>query len=178
MCMSDHEPKLVSVTEAAFGSLLTLSDGRVIPINISPTRLREAIHEARPAMLAAYFQPEPLGVYADDWLVASEDWDRICAIMQSSHTAARAFGHVPAIWDGFSLPASVVRNLPQRVYGGLWGGIYTSLSFNFKTDSNRSVPWVYAQLHASEGRLFQTWVNMKNGKVEVECGVRMGHYVE
>ena len=43
--MSDYPSKLVQVAATAFGSLLTLSDGREVPIDIGPDRLSQALVE-------------------------------------------------------------------------------------------------------------------------------------
>lgn len=41
--MSDDPPKAVQVAATAFGSVLTLSDGREVPIDIGPDRLSQAL---------------------------------------------------------------------------------------------------------------------------------------
>jgi len=176
--MVDYPPKLAQVTETAFGSLLTLSDGSAVPINISPARLRQAIQEQRPPELAGYFTPEPLGVYRDEWLLTPEEWDQIRAIVLASRVVANALREASATWNLFFQPASAVRDLPRRVYGGLSKAIYTSHPFQFRIGFSRPVPWLYSQLNASGGRLFRLHVHLERGEVEVERHVKMGHYVE
>jgi hypothetical protein len=176
--MSEYPPRLVQVSATAFGSLLALSDSRVIPINISPARLNQALVEyGRPA-LAEFLAGQSLGVFADTWETATADWDRISAAILTSALAAAAFGQVPAVWEVCGQSVSVVRDLPQRVYGGLGQALYTSHPFQFRPDPNRPAPWVRGLLSASGGRLFNTWVHLGSGQIEVDVDVLMGHFVE
>jgi hypothetical protein len=117
--MGDYPPKLVQVTATAFGSLLTLSDGREIPINVSPDRLSQVFLAYERPPLREVLAARSLGVYADTWVTTVEDWQQISAIVRASPVAMAAFRQAPCIWEVFSQPAAFVRELPQRVYGGL-----------------------------------------------------------
>jgi hypothetical protein len=176
--MGQYPPKLVSVADTTFGSLLNLTDGRSVPINIGVERLRQAILAMGRPPLVDSLASQSLGVYADVWETSAEDWQRICAAVQSSPVAAAEFGQVPFIWQAFGQPAAVVRDMAHRVYGGIDDDVFTSHPFHFRTEYDRPKPWVYGLLSASGGRLFMTWVHLRSGKVEVESGVIMGHFVE
>jgi hypothetical protein len=176
--MGDYPPKLVQIVATAFGSLLTLSDGREFPINISPDRLSEALVAYERPPLSELLVARCLGVFADTWATAAEDWQRISAIVRASSVAAAALREAPSVWLMFSQPAAFVRELPQRVYGGMAQALYTSHPFQFLPDPNRHTPWCRGLLSASGGRLFNTWVHLGSGEVEVESDVLLGHYVE
>ena len=176
--MMEYPPKLVQVAASAFGSVLTLSDHRTVPINIRPERLDRALREfGRPA-LEELLASRCLKVYADLWRTPPEDWERIREIVQASPVAAARLQSMPGIWQTFSQPAEVVRELPQRVYGGLDQALYTSHPFQFQEDPNRPPPWRRALLSAAGGWVFQTWVQLSSGQVEVVGQVLPGHFVE
>jgi hypothetical protein len=176
--MGQYPPKLVRVVDTTFGSLLTLTDGRSVPINIGVERLRQAILAIGRPPLAESLASQSLGVYADVWETSPADWQRICAAVQSSPVAATAFGQVPFIWQTFGQPAAVVRDLAHRVYGGIDDDVFTSHPFHFRAECDRPKPWVYGLLSASGGRMFKTWVHPRSGAVEVQSGVIIGHYLE
>jgi hypothetical protein len=176
--MSDYPSKLVQVAATAFGSLLTLSDGREVPIDIGPDRLSQALVAYERPPLSELLAARSLGVFADTWEMTAEDWQRISAIIRASPVAAAALRQAPSVWEVFGQPAAFVRELPQRVYGGLAQALYTSHPFQFRPDPNRPVPWCRGLLSASGGRLFNTWVHLGSGEVEVESDVLVGHFVE
>jgi hypothetical protein len=176
--MADYLPKLVRVTETAFGSLLALSDSREVPIDVCPHRLSRALVAFERPPLAALLAAQSLDVYAGTWETAAGDWERISAAVLASPAAAAAFGDLPSVWGMFHQPAAFVRETPQRVYGGLEQALYTSHRFHFLPDPNRPLPWCRSLLNASGGRLFNTWVHLESAQVEVESGVLAGHFVE
>lgn len=178
MHMSDYPPKLVQIAPTAFGSLLTPSDGRGVPINVGPDRLGKALAAYHRPPLVELVAAHSLHVYADTWRTTDEDWQRVSAIVHRSPVAAGALRQAPSVWDVFGQPAVVVRGLPQRVYGGLEQGLYPSHPFGFGPDPNRPAPWVRGLLSAPGGRLFTTWVRLDGGRVEVEGGIVQGHFVE
>jgi hypothetical protein len=177
-CMADYPPKLVRVTETAFGSLLALSDSREVHIDVRPDRLSHALVAFERPPLAALLAAQSLDVYAGTWETAAQDWERISAAILASPAAAAAFGDVPSVWGMFGQPAAFVRELPQRVYGGLDQALYTCHRFQFQPDPNRPAPWCRSLLSASGGRLFNTWVHLNRGQVEVESEILPGHFVE
>jgi hypothetical protein len=176
--MGEYPPKLVRATETAFGTLLGLSDGREIPIDIGPARLSEALENYERPPLAELLSAQSLCVFADIWEMRAADWDKTSATVLASSVAEAALASAPILWAMFGQPASVVQDLPQRVYGGLDQVLYTSHPFQFRPDPNRSAPWVRGLLSASGGRLFNMWVHVGSGQVEVESDVLMGHFVE
>lgn len=176
--MGDYPPKLVTVAATAFGSLLTLSDGRKVPIDIGPNRLSQALVAYERPSLTELLTARSLGVYADTWETTAEEWLRISATVRASRVAEAAFRQAPSVWEVFGQPAVLVRELPQRVYGGLAQALYTSHPFQLRPDPNRPAPWCRGLLSASGGRLFNTWVHLGGGQVEVESDVQVGHYVE
>jgi hypothetical protein len=176
--MSGYPPKLVRITETAFGSLLALSNGREVPIDIGLVRLSQALVAFERPPLSELLAARSLEVYTDKWETAAEDWERISAVVLASPVAAAAFGQAPPIWGVFGQPAVFVRELPQRVYGGLEQALYTSHPFKFRPDPNQPAPWVRGLLSSSGGRLFNTWVDLDGGEVEVESDVLVGHFVE
>lgn len=171
-------PKLVRVTETVFGSLLTLSDGREVPITIRPDRLSQALVAYERPSLADLLATYSLEVYADTWATTAADWKRISAAVLASPIAIAMFGQIPSIWEMFGQAAAMVRDLPQRVYGGLAQALYTSHPFQFRPDPNRPSPWYYGLLSASGGQLFKTWIHLSSGEVQVESGEIAGHFVE
>lgn len=128
--------------------------------------------------LAELIAARSLSVFADAWKTAAGDWERISTAVLASSVAEAALGEVSSVWRMLGQPAMVVRELPQRVYGGLEAALYTCHPFQFRLDPNRSAPWYRALLSASGSRLFNTWVHLDSGQVEVESGVLLGHYVE
>jgi len=119
-----------------------------------------------------------MGVFADTWAMTAEEWQRISAIVCTSPAAAAVLRQAPSIWEVFGQPAARVRGLPQRVYGGLTQALYTLHPFQFRPDSSRPAGWCRELLSASGGRLFNTWVRLGSGEVEVESDVLVGHFVE
>jgi hypothetical protein len=176
--MSEYPPKLVQVTATTFGSLLTLSDGREVPIEVSPDCLNQALLAARSPPLSELLAARSHSVFADTWQTATADWQQISDVVRASPLAATTFRQTPSLWEKLGQPAVLIRDLPHRVYGGLEISLYTSHPFQFVGDPNRSAPWVYALLHASGGRLFKTWVHPVRGQVEIETGTSLGHFLE
>jgi hypothetical protein len=122
--MGEYPPKVVGMAGTAFGSVLTLSDGRVVPIDIGPERLSQALLAFERPPLSELLVARSLGVYADTWAMTAEDWQRISGVVRASPVAAAAFRQAPAVWEMFGQPAASVRELPQRVYGGLAGALH------------------------------------------------------
>lgn len=176
--MGDYPPKLVRIAATTFGSLLTLSDGREVPIDIGPDRVNQALMAYQRPPLSELLAAQSLDVFADTWKTTPDDWQRISAVVRASRVAAAALRLAPSVWEVFVQPVSLVRELPQRVYGGLAQGLYTSHQFQFRPDPNRPTPWHRGLLSAPSGRLFNTWVHLESGKVEVESGVLVGHFLE
>lgn len=176
--MSEYPPKLVQVTATESGSSLTLSDGREVPIEVGPDRLNQALLAARSPPLSELLAAGGHRVFADTWQTSPADWQQISDFVRASPLAATALRGAPSVWKKFGQPAAVISDLPHRVYGGLEVSFYTLHPFQFVSDSNRPAPWVYALLHASGGRLFRTWVHLGSGEVEIEAGIRPGHFVE
>lgn len=176
--MGDYPPKLIQVAATTFGSLLTLSDGREVPIDIGPDRLNQALLDYERPPLSELLETRSLAVFAGAWEMTDEDWQRVSAIIRASPVAAAALRQAPSVWDVFDQSAAFVRALPQRVYGGLAQAIYTSHSFQFRPDPNRPARWCRGLLSASGGRLFNTWVHLGNGEVEIETDALVGHFVE
>lgn len=176
--MGNYPPKLERIIGTPFGSLLILSDGREVPINISAGRLSQALVGFGRPPLDELLASRSLAIYADHWETTAEEWGEVSTAVRASPVAATAFGDVPPIWGTFGQPAVVVRGLPHRVYGGLEQALYTSHPFHFRSDPNRPAPWVRALLGAPGGRLINTWVHRASGRVEVVSDVLPGHYLE
>jgi hypothetical protein len=176
--MTEYPPKLVEVAESEFGSLLTLSDSRTVPINIQLERLDRALREFERPSLRELLASRTLGVFADRWQTPEPNWERVSKIVQASPVAVAKFHDFPGIWCVFDQPAAVVRELPQRVYGGLEQALYTSHAFQFREDPSRPAPWCRALLNAVGGWVFETWVHLGSGHVEIVGEVSPGHFVE
>jgi hypothetical protein len=176
--MGEYPPKLMQVATTAFGSLLTLSDGREVPINISPDCLSRALVANERPPLSELLANRSLDVFAGMWETTAEEWQRIGDLVRASPVAAAALGEAPSVGEVFGQPVAFVHELPQRVYGGLEQALYTSHPFEFRRDPNRPAPWYRGLLSATGGRLFNIWVHLAGGEVEVEMGVRMGHFLE
>jgi hypothetical protein len=176
--MGDYPPKLIGVTQTSSGAILALSDGRAIPTDIGPDRLNQALEACGRPPLDELLAASSLAVFADRWDTMDSDWDRICAAIVASPVANAAFNQIPSVWAAFHQPATLVGMLPQRVYGGLDQALYTSHRFHFRTDPNRPFLWRRSLLSAPGGRIFNTWVHMDHGQVEVEAAVLPGHFVE
>ncbi len=176
--MSEYPPKLVRVTETVVGSILALSDGRNVPIDIALTRLSQALTDHERPPLSELLADKSLGVYAANWETTGEQWLQISTRVLTSTVAAVAFGEVSSIWDVFGRSAAVVRELPQRVYGGLSQALYTVHPFQFRLDPNRPAPWMRGLLSAPGGLLFNIWVHLDSGEIDIEAEVLWGHYIE
>jgi hypothetical protein len=174
----EYPPKLVEIAESEFGSVLTLSDSRTVPINIRPVQLDRALREFERSSIEELLANRSLGVFADTWQTSELDWKRVSEIVQASPVAQAKLHDFPGIRCVFGLPAAVVRELPQRVYGGLDQDLYTSHAFQFREDPNRPAPWCHALLNASGGWVFETWVHLKSRKVEIVGAMLPGHFVE
>jgi hypothetical protein len=176
--MSEYPPKLHAVEEAEFGSVLTLSDGRRVATDVRPARLTEAFAEYSSRSLAELVAKRSLAVFADALQTAPDEWARISHLLRSSPGTQAVLLRHPTTWDGLRQPYDVVLAKPHRVYGGLDQGLYTSHPFQFRADPNRSDPWRRALLSAPGGWLFEAWVELQSGEVEVAGHSLPGHYVE
>ncbi len=176
--MTEYPQKLVQVAGSEFGSVLTLSDGRKVPINIRPERLDQALREFERPPLGELLASRSLQVFANTWETPERDWERVSEIILASPVAMAKLRDFPGLWCVFGQSAAVVRELPQRVYGGLEHALYTSHAFKFREDPNRSTPWCRALLNAVGGWVFETWVHLGSGHVEIVGEVLPGHFVE
>jgi len=176
--MPGYPPKLYAVVEATFGSVLALSDGRKVPINVGPCRLAEAFAEFRSRPLVELLARRSLGVFADALQTSQDEWARISRLVRTSPAAEEALRGHPSTWGGFQEPYEVILARPHRVYGGLDQGLYTSHPFQFRSDPNRPAPWRRSLLSAPGGWLFETCVELQSGTVEVATHMLPGHYVE
>jgi hypothetical protein len=176
--MTEYPPKLIEVAQSEFGSVLTLSDSRMVPINIRPERLDRALREFERPSLSELLANRSLSVFGDSWQTSARDWARVGEIVQTCPAAAAKLHDFPGIWRVFGQPAAVVRDLPHRVYGGLEQALYTSHPFQFRVDPNRPVPWCRALLNAAGGWVFETWVHLALGHVEILGEELPGHFVE
>jgi hypothetical protein len=176
--MTEYSPKLVDVAESEFGSVLTLSDRCMVPINIRPKRLDRALRDFERPSLRELLASRSLGVVADSWQTLERDWVRVSEMLQTSPIAAAKLECFSDMWRVFGQPAAVVRGLPQRVYGELDQALYTSHAFQFREDPNRPAPWCRALLNAVGGLVFETWIHLGSGSVEIVGEVLPGHFVE
>jgi hypothetical protein len=176
--MTEYPPKLVQIFESDFGSVLTLSDGYSVQINIRPQRLDLALKEYQRLPLSELLASRSLGVFTANWQTSERDWNRIREVILKSPVAAAKLGHFPSIWGMFGLPAATVRELPQRVYGGLGHALFTSHPAQFREDPNRPFPWCRALLNAVGGWVFEVNVQFVLGQVEVVGEVLPGHFLE
>lgn len=176
--MSGYPPKLYAIEEATFGSVLALSDGRTVPIDVAPSRLAEAIAECSSRSLAELLARRSLGVFADAFQTSPDEWARISQLVRTSPAAEAALRGHPSTWGGFQEPYEVILAKPHRVYGGLDQGLYTSHPFQFRADPNRPDTWRRSLLSAPGGWLFETWVDLESGTVEVAAHMLPGHFVE
>lgn len=175
--MTEYPPKLVEVTESKFGSVLTLSDSRMVPINIRPERLDRALRDFERPSLIEFLASRSLGVFADSWQTSERDWVRVSEIVRTSPIAMKKLKDFSSIWRVFGQSALVVRELPQRVYGGLDQALYTSHAFQFREDPYRRDPWRRALLNTTGGWVFEIRVHLGSGSVEIVGEVLQGHFV-
>jgi hypothetical protein len=61
--MAEYPPKLQAVEESPFGSILTLSDGSRVPIDVRQSRLDEVLTEYSSRSLSELVSSRSLGVY-------------------------------------------------------------------------------------------------------------------
>ncbi|MFL5327537.1 MAG: hypothetical protein ACJ8C4_01370 [Gemmataceae bacterium] len=176
--MTEYPPKLVEVTETEFGAVLALNDGRSVPINIRPERLDQSLRAYQRPSLRELLASRSLSVYADTWQTLDGDWERVSEIILASPVAMTKLQDFPGIWRVSGQPSAAVRDMPQRVYGGLDRALYTSHAFQFRENPNRSAPWCRGLLNAQGGWIFETWVHLGSGQVEIVGGVLQGHFVE
>src|SRR5262245_52963177 len=146
--MTEYPPKLVSIEEAEFGSVLSLSDDRRVPIDVRPPRLAEAWGEYSSRPLAELLAGRSLPVFADIFDMGQDAWARISRLVRASSAAETILRQHPTVWDGFHEPYDVISAEPHRVYGGLDYALYTSHPFKFREDPNRPDPWCRALLSA------------------------------
>ena len=177
--MPNYPPRLVNITAADRGSILLLDDSSRVIVDVSPERLDAAIVAQGASPLAQLVADQSLGVYVDTLDMTAEVWDRVSSHLCRSPHAAEAVEPFRALWAAVHAPYPVVAEMPQRVYGGIthWS-MYTSCPINFRGDPNRPAPWRRALLSDRGGWLFQTWVHLEGGQVEIEAFQRPGHYVE
>lgn len=176
--MTAYPPKLLGIKETVFGSLLTLSDGRRVPIDVRPPRLAEALAEYSSRPLDELLASRSLSVFADIFHTSQDDWTRISHLVRAASAAEAILRRHPTVWDGFHESYEVILGKPHRVYGGLEQALYTSHPFQFRQDPNRPAPWRRALLSAPGGWLFEVWVELQAGEVEVTADILHGHYVE
>jgi hypothetical protein len=176
--MKEYPPKLLQVDGSESGSVLKLSDGRTVLIDIRPERLDRALKEFERPSLEELLASRSLEVFADTWQTPEQEWGRISEIIRVSPVALSKLRAYPDIWAVFGQPAATVRELPQRVYGGLEQALYTSHRFQFREDPNRPTPWCRALLNAMGGWVFEVWIHLGSGQVEVVGEVLSGHYIE
>jgi hypothetical protein len=177
--VSNYPPRLISIAKADTGSILFLDDGSQVTIDISVERLDEAIIAQRAAPLAKLLADRSLGVYVDMLEMTADIWDRVRNHLRRSLRAAEVFKSFPALWSALQAPYAVVAAMPHRVYGGIshWS-MYTTCPIDFHDDPNRPAPWLRSQLSTREAWLFETWVQLETGQVQVEAQQSPGHYVE
>jgi hypothetical protein len=176
--MSDYPPKLLKLCEADFGSVLFLNDGRQVSVDVRPSRLNAALCEYGLPPLTESIAYGGLGVFVGYIQMAAAEWDRISDCLRSSSKAQAMFSQFPTLWASFYEPYSAIAVKVHRLYGGLSRSLYTSFPIDFRIDPNRPLPWYRALLSAKGGWLFNTWVHLKRGKVEIEAGQFAGHFVE
>src|SRR5262249_36669942 len=117
-------------------------------------------------------------VFADIFDMGQDAWARISHLVRASSAAETILRQHPTVWDGFHEPYDVILAEPHRVYGGLGYALYTSHPFKFREDPNRPDPWRRALLSAPGGWLFEAWVELQTGEVEITADRLQGHYVE
>jgi hypothetical protein len=176
--MASNSAKLVQISPAEFGSILTLTNAQTVPINVRPETLDRALREYERPSLAELVAEQSLEVHSLPWQTSEQDWVRVSELILASPVATSKFQGFRSILERFGQPPAVVRELPHRVYGGLSQSLYTSHPFDFREDPTRPAPWVRALLGADGGFVFQTWVDLRSGIVEIECGVAPGHFIE
>lgn len=159
--------------------MLFLDDGSQVTIDISPERLDEAIIAQRAPPLAELLADRSLAVYVDTLDMTADVWDQVSNHLCRSPKAAEVFEPFPALWSAFRAPYTLVAAMPHRVYGGISHcSMYTTCPINFHADPNRPAAWLRALLSARGEWLFQTWVQLEIGQVEVEAWQAPGHFVE
>jgi hypothetical protein len=176
--MPGYPPKLYAIEEAEFGSVLALSDGRTVPIDVRPSRLAEAFADYSSRSLAEQLAQRSLDVFADAFETSPDEWARISHLVRTSPAAEAALRDHPSTWGAFQDPYEEILARPHRVYGGLGQGLYTSHPFRFRANPNRPDPWRRSLLSAPGGWLFETWIELQSGWVEIAAHMLPGHYVE
>jgi hypothetical protein len=176
--MPRYPPKLLDVEEAEFGSVLTLSEGRRVPIDIGPTRLAEAFTAYGSPTMAETLAERSLAVFADVLQTSDEEWAAISRLVQKTRTAEMVLRPHRLVWSGFHDSYDVIMAKPHRVYGGLGHALYTSHPFHFHDDPNRPVGWRRALLNAPGGWLFEARVHLQSCQVEIAAHVLHGHFLE
>jgi hypothetical protein len=175
--VSDYPPKLLAVSEASFGSILSLADGIEVPLNLTPARFAEVIAEGL-SPLPELIASQTLGVFAGLFTTGPEQWASISKSIRSSGDAAAVFSRHPRLWECFGEPFDHIARMPHRLYGGISRYLYTSHPFDFQASRQRPAPWYRALLSAPGGWLFTTWVHLESGEVEATADQALGHYVE
>lgn len=176
--MPEYPPKLLNIEEADFGSVLNLSDGRNVPINVRPPRLAEALAEYHSRTLTEMLAARSLAVFADVLQTREEEWRTISNLIRTSSTAETILRQHATVWSTFQEPYNVILVKPHRTYGGLQKSLYTSHPFHFRDDPNRPPPWRRALLNAPGGWLFEVWADLQACQVQVSAHLLQGHFVE
>jgi len=176
--VSDYPPKLVRISETDFGSVLVLNDDTEVSIDVRPARLNEVMIEYGLEPLVELVSRRSVGVFVDLLAMTTEQWTRISESVRSSPEAAAALQRFPVLWASFGEPYNTIVGKVHRLYGGLSRFLYTSHPFDFRADPNRPLPWYRALLSARGGWLFNTWVHLGTGAVEIEAEQHRRHYVE
>lgn len=177
--MSNYPPRLVNITGADGVSVLFLDDGSRVTVDITPERLDKAIIAQGAPPLAELLADRSLGVYVDTLDMTADLWDRISNHLCRSPRAADVFKPFPELRSALQAPYTVVAAMPHRVYGGIsHRAMYTTCPINFREHRTRPRPWLRAQLSERGEWLFQTWVQLETGQVEVEAWQAPGHFVE
>jgi hypothetical protein len=177
--MSRYPPKLVDIAGGDGTSILFLDNGETVTVDISPARLNEAIIEQRVPPLADLIAAQSFGVYVDTLDTTPEEWERISHHLCRSARAEEVLESFPVLWDALHSPYAVIAGMSHRVYGGISvASMYTSCPISFSNNPNRPAPWQRALLSARGDWLFETWVHLDDGRIEIEPFQRPGHYVE
>ncbi len=182
--MNRYAPVLTDVLDVAVGSILVLSDGQRVPLNLTYTVLQEHLAAYDFPSLADICRSQNATVYHLPLRITEDEWCMISAILRRSPAAAE-IRHFAELRDGLELSYPEIQDAPFRLYGGVGQlvnengpDLYTSHPFDFHADGNRECPWYYCLLNARGGHVFKTYVNIETDAVEIESAVIKDHYVE
>jgi hypothetical protein len=170
---------LIKVSAVEGGSALLLDDGHLLMVDVSPERLDAAIIGQGCSPLIELIAARSLGVYVGMREMTADRWERVGRHLCRSAKFTALLEPFPDLLNAFQLPFSVIEKMAQRVYGGITDrSIYTSHPIDFRPDPNRNCSWLRGLLNARDGWLFETWVNLDTGEVEIEVFQLAGHFVE